>query len=478
MVKCIMFGSDLASWKWRYAGATGDFDSARYLLYQIGNMKNTIFQKLIKALMAVSLVICMAAGSVPNVHASDTHGTRQYILDLINWIRLDPVEYARGLGYDAQTLMDQNPWLITLVEQGLPMVVSREYLQLQAAARNDMSGAIPEPEPSLSQDPAETGQISGAVSFLNFVDPQAAVGFVINHQFKKELDPGFSGRRLILNPRLDVAGADFRADQSTTDGSRLAYQVMAVLGSGITRSQRQMLNLINQVRHDPTAAVRVPDYSLAQFAGRVRTPLFFHDVLQAFADTEFLRTPEYAIHAQNFGYPGLWVTRSSVLEIFPKTDADTMVSWLFSALVLKEAKGLAGGPVIFGSYYTDAGISLAFTSGQTLDHASLALVTGITEQDTPGYSRIYGMVYADANQDRVYTPGEGRSGSTVSVYDLVTFQPAATGVTDETGHFSVRLPSDRPYAFQTGEGDTLVSRDLYLTENQFFSLPVPVDALP
>jgi hypothetical protein len=441
-------------------------------------MKKLVSHTWISAWVWVVMILFFSAVLGPVARAAETDAARQYILDLINQIRMDPVGYAQELGYDGQALVAERPWLDEMLAKGLPPVFTGEYLQQKAEALNDVTGNTPLPDPPLSQDPAETGNIIGAVSFINFVDPENAVQMVINHQFEKELEHGFSGHRLILNRNLDRAGAAFMALGADEGSFRLSYQITAVMGSGITRTQRQLLNLINQIRHDPAGSTGYLSFPLADFADRQLHPLFFDEVLQAFAYTPFLTSNDYVIHAGNFGYPGFGVNRSSIIEVFPKTSADALVSWLFSALVLNEMKELTSGPVIFGPQYTDAGIHLTMVNGRSLHHVGLGVLTGISHAGSPGLGNVYGLVYTDDNANNAYTPGEGRSGARVLIHDLATREPVAAAMTDETGHFNVQLPTGRSYAFRTGDEHSPVSRGLYFQADIFLSFQVPAAPAP
>jgi len=406
-------------------------------------MKKLVSHTWISAWVWVVMILFFSAVLGPVARAAETDAARQYILDLINQIRMDPVGYAQELGYDGQALVAERPWLDEMLAKGLPPVFTGEYLQQKAEALNDVTGNTPLPDPPLSQDPAETGNIIGAVSFINFVDPENAVQMVIN------------------------------------EGSfRLSYQITAVMGSGITRTQRQLLNLINQIRHDPAGSTGYLSFPLADFADRQLHPLFFDEVLQAFAYTSYPMSNDYVIHAGNFGYPGFGVNRSSIIEVFPKTSADALVSWLFSALVLNEMKELTSGPVIFGPQYTDAGIHLTMVNGRSLHHVGLGVLTGISHAGSPGLGNVYGLVYTDDNANNAYTPGEGRSGARVLIHDLATREPVAAAMTDETGHFNVQLPTGRSYAFRTGDEHSPVSRGLYFQADIFLSFQVPAAPAP
>jgi len=404
------------------------------------------------------------------VSAGASNANSLYIIELINWIRLDPASYAVSLGYDRETLLSERPWLKALLENKLPMMNISEFLNTKAIILNDPVVDSAVPVPSLSDDFARTGEVSGAVTFSNFMDPKTAIRIVVDSQLKNELTHGFLGQRCILSSELDMAGAAFEAGVSLNKNvCGNAYYVTAALGSSLLKSQRQILNMINQVRANPSGAKGYLPFSLDDFTGEY-PPLFFDGVMAAFVKTEYVDTEYYAIHAKNFGYEGYGVSRSSAIEVFPKTDVNTMISWIFTSLVLKEAKGLMPSNVVFGRHLNQAGLNLQFVNGAVWGYARLSLIAGLGENKKPGYSRIYGLVHSDADLNNVYTPGEGAENRIVTIYNQHTFTVAETAVTDNTGHFSASLLSNRGYLVVVGSGGNLVGRDIFLDKDQFFEI--------
>ncbi|MBU0973236.1 MAG: hypothetical protein KKC20_21515 [Proteobacteria bacterium] len=429
-------------------------------------------KKIINIGMSFGLGIILFLVPMQTVSAGESNANGLFIVELINWIRLDPVSYAVGLGYDRETLLSERPWLGELLENKLPLLNISEFLNTKAIVLNDPVSAAAVPVAAQSDDFARTGEVSGAVSFYNFMDPKTAIRIVVDSQFKSELAHGFQGQRCILSSELDLAGAAFKAGVSVIKKAYgNAYYITAALGSSLLKSQRQILNMINQIRANPSGAKDYLSFSLDAFSGEY-SPLFFDGVLADFVKTEYVDTDYYAIHAKNFGYDGYGVSRSSAIEVFPKTSADAMAYWIFSSLVLKEAKGLIASRVVFGRYFNQAGLNVQFVNGAVWDYARLTLVAGLGENKNPGYSRIYGLVHSDPDQNNVYTPGEGAENRIVSIFDQQTFALAGTAVTDNTGHFSVALVSDRGYIVQVGSGESLVGRDVFLDKDLFFALKV------
>jgi hypothetical protein len=397
--------------------------------------------------------------------------TQQYILTLINQMRMDPVAFAQGLGIDTETLLDDRPWLSDMLQMGLPLLTSSEYLSVKAAALNDPSANSAVPVPSLYQNSALFGTITGVVSFFNFVPPETAVQTILENQFRQELDPEFQGQRNILNRDLDLAGAAFFADTNFVDESRrLAYYVTVSLGSSLPKSSRQLLNLVNQVRADPIKAGTWLSMPLGRFILNDYPPVFFHEVLQDFAGTEFVHEEAYAQLASDYGYMGSEIHKVSTIRLFPKIKENTMVFWSFFSLLLNEIRGFSDGNVIFGTHSIDAGLSLEYANGMASDQIRLTVITGKSKNEQPGMFRIYGLIYDDTKANNAYDPGEGRPGISVAVNDQETFLRIATAVTDETGHFSVTLPGYKSYTIQPGSDEPFTGVEFFLDQDQFFAM--------
>ncbi|MBC2704945.1 hypothetical protein [Desulfobacula sp.] len=440
-------------------------------------------KKRLHAALNIAMVICLAAilsmASVKPVKADAPNENSLFIIELINWIRMDPLSYAQGLGYNRELLLESLPWLGDFTETRLPLLTITEFLNKKAAHLNTTIPGQTAPEPLFFEDYARTSEITGVLSFDNFMDPETAVRVVINNRFKRELDAEFKGQRCILNKEFDLAGSSFKAGNLAAESlAGNAYFLTAAFGSSVLKSQRQILNLINQVRANPYRAQSWLSFNLDAFLGQQYNPLFLNDVLQKFVTTDFMDTQYYAIHAKNFGYNGYDVNQSSIIEVFPRTDVNTLVSWIFSSLILNEVKGLPDTSVVFGPDYTDVGIDLLFVHGLDRSYGRLALIAGdgIRGNENSEVSKIYGLVYADTNLDGAYTPGEGVGNRIISIYDRYTFVKVGTALTDNTGHFSAPLLSNKTYIIQTGSGETLAGRDIFLGDTDlFFDLKVAMD---
>jgi len=430
-------------------------------------------RKILHMIIAVSIAVLVTVTFVHPTNASDTDGNDLFIIELINWIRLDPLSYAEGLGYNRQSILNDLPWLADLTEEQLPLLEITQFLKDKATLLNNPDSLEAILVPDASEDYARTGEITGVISSGNFMDPRTAIRIIINNQFKNEIDPGFAGQICILNKEFDLAGSSFSAGNSSlTTLSVNTYFVTATLGSSVLKTRRQTLNLINQVRNDPSGSASWLGLNLDEFSGNY-APLFFEEVLQDFILTEFAAMEDYATHVRNYGYTGHGVSLSSAIEIFPKADANAAVLWIFSSLILNEVKGLTNGSVIFNPYFNETGINYLMVSGNDSDLVKLNLISGLSDSKKAGYAKLYGLIYRDINLNDGYTPGEGASNRLLSIYDRQTFQRVTTAVTDNTGHFSVSLASNKEYIIQTGSGVDLAGRDIVLgSSDMFFDLKV------
>ena len=63
---------------------------------------------------------------------------QEYIIERINNIRLDPLSYAEGLGYDSQVLLDTQPFLDKFIGKDAKLLKADEFLVLRADAQNSL----------------------------------------------------------------------------------------------------------------------------------------------------------------------------------------------------------------------------------------------------------------------------------------------------------------------------------------------------
>ena len=441
----------------------------------------------IKILFAFHLVFLFPCLLQGESEASTETQHAEYIVNCINSIRSDPLSYAQDLGYDRQALLESLPWLNEFIEKDAELLTTDEFLNLRAVARNNPEPLEPDSDIPPGNDYAYTGETGGVVSFSNFMDSETALQIVIDNLFKQELAPGFQRQRYILSSDFDLAGASLTGkviwDQT---GRKNSYFITICFGSSLLKSEVQVLNMINQVRSNP---LKIHNYILCSLSDlldenynaiyaliKTYQPLFLDMKLQKYAKAAVLEeeeTANYLDQALYHGYDGVDVDKSSVIEIFPKTDSNSFATWIFSSLVLDELKAYPEKEVVFNPDFNEAGVAILFVNGAVYDSVKLTLIAGNKIEEDTSYSKIYGLIYNDIDENGVYAPGEGAAKETVIIYDKETFEKVKTAITDNAGRFSISLLNQKEYTIETGTGETKAEKDIYLDQDQFFELNKP-----
>ena len=395
----------------------------------------------------------------------------EYVVALVNHIRLDPLGYAERLGYNRQSLLQQSPWL-SEVRYDLDLMSVSEFLNQRAAARNRIDLSTAEPVPTTHTDYAAVGDVNGVVSFNNFMDPWEAIGVVINTQFRKELDPMYEGKRIIISSEYKLIGTSFRTGRAQLQtGSKNAYYVFVCFASSQLKSEVQVVNMINQVRANPSDSYKYLAFNTTFLSGGYG-PLFLNDALASTARINLSALIDILAYAQYFGFPGINVADSSVIETFPKATSGQLALWMFSSLMLNEIKSYPARNTILNPAWNEIGPALYHVSNPTYDHVKLTAVSGLTENQNPGVSRVYGVVFTDIDLNGVYTPGEEAPDRVISVYDMRTRARIRTVVTNTAGQFCLSLPNNVEYSIQTGGEKNREGKLIFLTADRYFDLIV------
>ena len=412
--------------------------------------------------LTIIACLCLGGGHAHVGWADEFDQARQYTVDLINYIRSDPAAYALGLGITGDVAYQELPYL------ALDSSIS------EAAGLENSDEVTEELNWATS---AASVSFSSVVSFLNFMSPEAAIRVIVNSQFQQELMPGFTGARVILNPELTRAGVAISV--GVRDGGGVwynAYTMTITLASTVTCVQRQLLNLVNQMRYNPVGAGLwwLYDSNLeSQLA--MYPPVFTDSDLQNSADALALNPLGCEV-----GLAG-GVCRSAGVA-FPKSDLDTTVEWLFSSILVDELKADYSNEVLLRSDVRNIGIGLAMVEGEVYNHVRSLLVGEVSEsivtedpaepvEEPSSNGRIYGLAYVDTDLNGLYRPGEGWSEGDVLVCDAESLVCVSGGLTDAAGHFDLSLPLNRTYWVQVSDlsGKTGAAA-IFLTKDSF--LPV------
>ena len=401
---------------------------------------------------------------------ADESSYETYAVYLINQIRQDPLGYAEGLGYNRETLVSQQPWISDLAD-GMGLVTMTDFLAQQADARNSEDESALGPEVTINTNYAVTGDVDGVVSFLNFMDPKTAIAVVINTQLKRELDPDFEGRRLLLSEDISLVGVSFRGGKvQTTSGYRNAFYIYACLSSSLLKSEVQVVNMINQVRANPRNAGVYLALDLGFLPGGYG-PLFFHGALEAAAKTALSDDSNVAGVAVGAGFPTEILGYTNAVGSFPTAASDTLAQWIFSLLMVNEVAGYPSRDVIFSPSWNRVGAGLFAASSSVGNALKLTVVSGQADQ-TQGKARIYGVAFVDADQNQVLTPGEEAPDRQINVYNSLTGDRVGTTWSNKAGQFSFSLPVNVEYNVETVNNDIRSGQLLVLTRDAYLGLAI------
>ena len=466
----------------------GFLSVARFLL-NLSIMKN-YFKILFYFFFVLGFVSALFA---PAVSGAETDQTE--ILELINAIRLDPFARAEALGYDRTVLAQTLPWL----KQSYEPYEMDAFLSLRAVAHNSLEGELPEPELSAVHDYMRTGETGGVVSFFNFLPPAIASGIIIDNLFRSELDG--ASTRYILSDEFHFIGPALMGGRLDADGiGQNAYFVTICFGSTQLKSEVQVLTMVNQVRSQPSCVFAYSGVSLIDLLGndldlfsewfRAYPPLMDSPVLRKSAqsyskqwvsiggDPSLSPNTTPLARALDMGYEGLTVAESVVIGVHPANETSAqLANSVFLSLVHEELNAVPerGGVFSLGTSDGGVGIAAVFVDDQVMSVASV-LDAGVPTVDDAHQANIYGVVYFDNDENKIYSPGEGCGLASVVAFRKIGNISVKQTVTDIAGHFNMKLDRGERYRFEISSGDLTTSLEMRVDRNLF--LPVELSLPP
>ena len=458
----------------------------------------------------------MVIWAVYNPAAAISAEDDQVFVEMINQIRRDPYDYASNYlectpeflktrGIEPDTTFDDYT-----LDDGLTVMAEAESHETES--QSNAGEEISESEEPPDHRFRLTASTGGVVSFFNFMSRETAFKIVIDYLFKEELDSNTVNH--ILSEKYSYVGIAISAGKV---GSANAWFVAISLGSAELVSEIQMLNLINQVRADPESIWEYTDSSPADVWGQNLSeliyseykykPLFFDASLSAYAQAHsFYKLnemyPEEALsetqtpleRAKYYKYEGEVVQEHYLKKLYSSTEKnDRSVYKFFLSWIEKELKDVSSpcSTVVFSKDFEDVGYNITFQSGGEIydyDVSAFSFVVGKKETNTSNeenadrnpdqISKIYGVLFSGNDVDDLYAPGEELIQKTVMAYDD-EMQEVETAVTDNAGHFSMKLKTNRQYRFVATIDDVLVEKEgVFITSDQFVKLvysPPPIE---
>jgi hypothetical protein len=277
--------------------------------------------------------------------------------------------------------------------------------------------------------------------------------------------------------------------------------------------------MVNQVRYSPYSIetylglrlIKVLNYNLVSHSkwfwlypplrdSSKLPPLFenvdLHDSSR-FRVTELINPNDPSLKDMNLisqehgGYEGK--KESVAYDVMTPVDAtsDQLVTKLFTSLLGSELRAPLRKGAIFSIGTNEGGVGIALS--KDIDHyqrqwAGLVLHArtppvddlSLTEGPNNSLARIYGVVFSDTNEDKIYSPGEGKEGIVVNVYRKLDDIDTLVGRTfsDASGHFNVALEKGLDYRFEIPCGETPILHFEFVEKDLFLPVSLPVDISP
>lgn len=411
------------------------------------------------------------------------------VVTMMNSIRQSPMAYAEKIGYKEQPLTEILHRLDGFSQSNPVMLEGNPFLALKAAAGNSEDPLVIVPDIMPENDYVKTGEVGGVVSFYNFLDLNTALTVVVNNLFEKEMLSEFQGQRYILSSDYDQVGVAVRTGVVWGNtGRKNAYFITICFASSILKQQVQLLNLINQVRFQPSLinnyalfnlnAIIHDNFNAIEAFSYAYPPLFMDRALQALARMEMISLLDWEAEAHNQGGPAAVMERSGAVAVLFQADAPHSVLQGFSALMQGELARYPEKQAVFNGAFEDAGVAMQHVAGVAHNLVEISLVTAAPETaghaSLSGCLRIYGLIYRDMDGNGVYTPGEGVPAGRVVLKEILEGKTANFPVySDNAGHFDAVVHAPGLYEVQWVGNDENAEKNVFVDGNTFVEIVVP-----
>ncbi len=376
------------------------------------------------------------------------------LIEKINNARQNPLKTALELGMNTDRILNDFPEMKDILINGLPPF--EVNMMLVRAAKNHTGDMIENHYYShecldgrtfydrFGENGyvyAKAGETLGMLSFLSYVDGNAAVDFIFENIFRDELNPDRDEKRNILDPDfkdmgVSVAfgtislngGAPFNSCIVTCDFATPADKE-AMTG----KMSSQLFNLINQARVKPLAVAmelgmdidKILDEGSPELVGMLENGLFplcnsdkLNIAAKLHAQDMFERyyyntvnpdgkTVNDRMTEQEY-FP---VAASEILEwaVFDNNNIEEIIKDIFIKIFTKElhTEDDPDSHILLNSAYNDIGIGIELGFRETESGDRLIFVVAIDfggeENSKPC---VEGLVYEDNNINGLYDPGE------------------------------------------------------------------------
>ncbi len=401
------------------------------------------------------------------------------LIEKINNARENPLETASKLGMDTDKILDDFPELKDILINGLPPFEIN--MMLVQAAKNHTADMIDNHYYSHESPDGRTfyerftengyvytkaGETLGMLSFLNYVDGNAAVDFIFENMFRDELDPARDKEKNILNPQLEDIGIGIKFGTISLNDGPLFNSCVVTCDFGASSGMGDMLdmmsaqlgNLINQARVRPLDVAKalgldieeiVSKYpELAEIFAKGLPPLgrsdkiatsaklHVQDMFDQYYYSEI--SPDGRTAGDRMAEQGyVPVAAGEILEwsVFDNSkNIEETVKEIFAKIFVNDLKNPddSGQRILLNPDYNDMGTGIDLGIQKTESGSRLIFVVAIDfagkEDSNPCVS---GFVYNDNNDNGLYDPGEEVSNISV----ILTGAKRYDFSTDDYGRF-------------------------------------------
>ncbi len=388
------------------------------------------------------------------------------------------------------TLDDNEAYLVELINQvrtikELPVFEVDAFLTEKADYNNDIE-PVDDKEPFavlLGNDYLKTGETGGGVTFFNFMAPDDASKIVVKNQLNNELDTGSTDERFFLSSDYDLIGVSFKAGTYKSGKTTMrGYFITICFASRALKSERQILNVINQVRANPSTIVHYlkedpasllnDNWNTYPELSGAYAPLFYNDILFQTTQDYFELSDEYReydplIRAGWFDYEGVELQEAVGITKYRPNDEDIVpINEIISDILVAELDSPPGVNILFDGNADESAVGLEFSFGKKWTTITSVTEVGQRAAEDVKIPRIYGVVFLDDDENGVYTPGEEIDNKKINIYDNRTHTLQKRVYSDSAGSFAAELEA-AAYIISVTKGKKTKKVTVYLTNDIF-----------
>jgi uncharacterized protein YkwD len=408
------------------------------------------------------------------------HPEMEYLfLDMMNRVRLAPMQAFETYGIDMTMLTNLNPALMEILTNRLPPLVYSPSLRETASKRNAAVFTDPsslftdELSDVVSYDhctepaadcPAVTGETLMRVKDSQNLLPSAVVQSMFRELLIRELNATDISQLWILSPNIQEIGITLEYRQRESAGAIETYYVLANAYGRDYRSklEKQSLNLLNQAR-----AAYVPA-SVAAAGSEAEEwhpipPLIPHHTVYTAADAHSRDmiavgyfdtysddgTRDSSARLFEIGYPV--VVSDETIEMMTSEepfDADAAGISIFDNLLAAAVPSDQGPQGLLNPVMKTAGIRFLYSAPVTPNGLaeetpscfqtvySLFMVADVAAPSEPTAATLVGLVFQDKNGDGRYNRDEELASTSVTIRNA---ESSFQFYTDTAGNVSIPL---------------------------------------